>query len=507
MVGMRMKSLHASKSTTKAIGAFALICSTALAAAAPNGYTFWWGDEFNLGVGKQANSAIWGYNVGATGWGNNELEDYTALAANSHIIADPNATDGLALQIQAIQTSPGVYTSARLLTQGNVNQQYGYIEARIRMPYGQGIWPAFWMLGSNINTVGWPACGEADIMENIGSVPNTNWGSLHAPNYNPSLTYVLGSPTVYNTAYHLFQLSWTPNALTFYVDGNAYHSQNVNNDSAWPFNNPMFFILNCAVGGSWPGNPDSTTIFPQNMLVDYVRVYHLTGPTSNEIVSFFSSANNFFVSAENAGANPLDCDRTSASAWEQFLVVDLGANMVALQSQANGKFVTVSSGAMPSLIANGSQVTTAATFQWSPNPDGTVYLKSLLNGKYVMVDTTQNPPAVVASAGSTGSVAALGVTCYGQLAAPAAPAAPQGLKTQVGHSAVGLSWSEVPGASSYEVYISSLPGGSGMTPLANIKSPAFLAAGLKVSTTYSFAVAALNAQGMSLRSSVVAVKP
>jgi beta-glucanase (GH16 family) len=491
----------------KGISLCLLLGLSGVVSAAPNGYSLYWGDEFNLGIGQQANPSYWTYNIGNSGWGNNELENYTRTVANSHIVVDPKATDGLALQIQAIETSPGVYTSARLLGQGKINQQYGFIEARLRMPYGQGIWPAFWMLGGNINTVGWPACGEADIMENIGSVPTTNWGSLHAPNFNPSLTYVLDSPDVFHTDYHLFQASWTPNSFTFYVDGSVYHSENINNDANWPFNEPMFFILNVAVGGNWPGSPDQSTVFPQNLLVDYVRVYHLTGPTSNEVVSFFSSANNCFVSAENDGASPLDCNRTVASTWEQFLVVDLGSNKVALQSQANGKFVTVTAGSSPSLIANGSQVTPAATFQWFPNPDGTAYLKSLANGKYVTIDTTQNPPAVMASASISGTAEAFGVTCYSQLAGPSAPATPKNLRAKASPKSVVLTWSPVAGATSYMLYHSSLPGGSGMTPLAQISGVSYIDLGVSPKTTYSYAVTALNAQGMSIRTAVVTSKP
>lgn len=488
------------------IAILAITFAAASASAAPNGYTLYWGDEFNLGVGKQANPAFWGYNIGNNGWGNNELENYTSSVANSHIVADPAATDGLSLQIQAIETSPGVYTSARLLSQGLFSTQYGFIESRIRMTYGQGIWPAFWMLGANINSVGWPACGEADIMENIGSVPNTNWGSLHAPNFNPSETYVLGSSNVYNTSYHLFQASWTPNSFTFYMDGNAYHSENINNDAAWPFNEAMFFIMNVAVGGNWPGSPDSTTIFPQNLLIDYVRVYHLTGPTSNEIVSFFSSANNKFISAENDGSSPLDCNRTAASTWEQFLVVDLGSNKVALQSQANGMYVSVSSGDTPSLIANSPVISAATTFQWTPNPDGTAFLKSESNGKFVTIDTSANPPAVVASASGTGNQEALGITCYGQLAAPGAPSTPSRIKATPGRRSIELAWSPVPGATSYHLYRTTLPGGSGMSEMATVRETSYIDMGLKSSSGYSYSVTAMNSQGMSLRSSIATAK-
>ncbi|MDR3687763.1 MAG: family 16 glycosylhydrolase [Fimbriimonas sp.] len=473
----------------------------------PNGYTLFWSDEFNIGLGRRVDPAKWSYNLGATGWGNNELEDYTSSVANARIVADANATDGLALQIQAIQTSPGVYTSSRIVSQNKESFKYGYIEARLRMPYGQGIWPAFWMLGSNINGMGWPACGEADIMENIGSYPNTNWGSLHASGFDPSVTYSLSGSNVFHTDYHLFQASWTPGTFTFLVDDSPYHSQTVNSDASWPFNQSMFFIMNVAVGGNWPGNPNATTTFPQNLLMDYVRVYHLTGPTSNEVVSFFSSANSKFVSAENAGTSPLDCNRTTASTWEQFLVVDLGSNRIALQSQANGKFVTVPDSGTPNLIANGASVTSAATFDWIPNSDGTVYLRSLANRKYVVIDATQNPPKVVASSATSGIQAAFGVTCYGQQAAPNTPSTPTNLGVKPGPGFLNLTWNPVSAATSYVVYRSSLPGGGGMYPIATVTSTKYLDLHLNPVTTYSYSVTALNSQGLSLRSKPIARKP
>lgn len=475
--------------------------------ASPNGYTLSWSDEFNLGANKRASSANWGYNIGNSGWGNNELQTYTSATANSHIVTDANATDGLALQIRAIKKSANSYTSARLLSQGKVEPKYGFMEARIRIPHGQGIWPAYWMLGSNIDAVSWPACGEIDIMENVGHLPNTVWGTLHAPDYHPSQGYTLASPSVYHTDYHLFQASWTPNEITFYMDGKAYHSQNVNNAPNWPFNQPMFFILNVAVGGDWPGRPDASTTFPQNMLVDYVRVYRLTAPTSNEVVTLFSSANNKYVSAEDAGASPLTSTRTAADGWEKFLVVDLGGNVVAFQSQANGKFVTVSSGATPSLVANGAKVSKAAKFTWTANADGTSYLKSSANGRYLTVDTTKNPAVVVASAKTAGTAQAFGVTCFGQHASPGTPGVPTRFAAKAGKGSASLSWAKVSGASAYDVYATTAAGGFGMAPYASSSTPKLDATGLDAKKIYSFCVVARNSQGMSLRSQTVSIKP
>ena|GEM_PF-346046 len=256
-------------------------------AAPPGGYNLVWSDEFNGTAGSAPNPANWTYDTGAGGWGNNELENYTTSTNNSQIIADPNATDGKALALIAVDTQPGStnygavgrYTSARLLTSGLQSFQYGYMEARIQMPYGDGIWPAFWMLGNNIGSVGWPACGEMDIMENIGNAADQplNHGSLHAPNWNPTETYSLPGGALYHNAYHTFGLLWQQDQVQFYVDGVLFETQTsagcVGAGGTYEFNSPFFFLLNMAVGGSWPGAPDSSTSFPQTMLVDYVRVY------------------------------------------------------------------------------------------------------------------------------------------------------------------------------------------------------------------------------------------
>ena len=197
------------------------------------------------------------------------------------------ATDGQALQILA--TDAHGYESARLLTAGKKTFQYGFVEARIRLPYGQGIWPAFWMLGANIDQVGWPACGEVDIMENIGkpSWAGHNLSSLHsaAPgdahphaNFTKNAPYDLSGGAAFHDGYHLFQMLWAKDSISFYIDGALYETRTPAEygTNPWPFNAPCFLILNTAVGGDWPGKPDATTVFPQRMLVDYIRVYQGT---------------------------------------------------------------------------------------------------------------------------------------------------------------------------------------------------------------------------------------
>jgi len=246
-----------------------------------------WHDEFNEAVGSGPDPMKWAYDIGVgnpAGWGNNELETYTSSRSNSVIVADPGATDGKALAIIAV-SSGGSYTSARLNTQTTYSFQYGRLEARARLPSGAGLWPAFWTLGSNITTLGWPACGEIDVMEWIGSQPAQVDGSLHATGYTGAgltASSVLPGGATYSDAYHVFAVDWYPSEIVFSVDGVVYEDQKEAALPAgyqWPFVQPFFILLNLAVGGNFPGPPNSATTFPQSYLVDYVRVYSLPSST------------------------------------------------------------------------------------------------------------------------------------------------------------------------------------------------------------------------------------
>jgi beta-glucanase (GH16 family) len=245
-----------------------------------------WSDEFNGPANSQPDPTNWTYDAGANGWGNKELETYCAWASNTAPCdaASPSSFvggDGY-LHIVARDLGKGVYTSARLKTQGHQSFQYGRIEARIKIPEGQGIWPAFWMLGDNITTVEWPACGEIDIMENIGKEPSINHASLHMTGGDSTEKYTLPNGEKLASGFHTYGMIWTPARVQFYIDtpGNIYATftpADLPKTAHWPFDSgKFFFTLNVAVGGSWPGNPDATTKFPQEMLVDYVRVY--SGP-------------------------------------------------------------------------------------------------------------------------------------------------------------------------------------------------------------------------------------
>jgi beta-glucanase (GH16 family) len=260
--------------------------------------TLVWSDEFsNSGTANaQPSPSTWTYDIGTDCCGNNELETYCAWGSTTGPCtpSSPSAyvgTDGY-LHIVAANPSANVYTSARLKSQGLFSFQYGRIEARIMLPESQGMWPAFWMLGSNITINPWPACGEADIMEHIdgsnppmyagGPAPGYDWtqSSVHGTNLNGGTPY---TATGFSAAtWHTYGMIWAKGQIQYYVDSptNIYETFSPTNISGtWPFDQgPMFILLNLAVGGTWPGNPDSTTVFPSQMLVDYVRIY--TTPSS-----------------------------------------------------------------------------------------------------------------------------------------------------------------------------------------------------------------------------------
>lgn len=240
-----------------------------------------WQDEFDQPAGTGPDPAKWVHDLGATGWGNKELQDYTDSRENSFVVDDPAATNGRTLVLEAVRTGEGGYTSARLKTHGRFATGYARIEARLRLPRGQGIWPAFWMLGANINEVPWPACGEIDIVELIGHKPGTLHGTLHGPGYSAQHGLLKSTDLPYGArfdeAYHVFAVDWRPGRIDWRLDGQIYHTltpADLPAGAPWVFDGQTcFLLLNLAVGGIWPGYPDATTVFPQEMRIDYVRVY------------------------------------------------------------------------------------------------------------------------------------------------------------------------------------------------------------------------------------------
>jgi beta-glucanase (GH16 family) len=240
-----------------------------------DGWQLTWSDEFDGDADSLPLSDHWSYNLGAGGWGNEQLEFNTDQRSNAHLDGDGH------LLITALKQeySGAHYTSARLTSEGHFDQKYGKFEARIRLPEGQGLWPAFWLLGSDHASVGWPECGELDIMEARGSEPEINHGSAHGPGYsgaNPhSAAYELDSGT-FADDFHVFTIEWSQGEVHWFVDGVHYHALKVAQmppDQRWVFDDgPMFVILDLAVGG-WFGGEVDDSIFPQTMELDYVRAY------------------------------------------------------------------------------------------------------------------------------------------------------------------------------------------------------------------------------------------
>lgn len=235
--------------------------------------------EDNFDVDGAPDPSIWAYDIGRgsenNGWGNNELQYYTDSPDN---VVVQNGYLIITAKQQALGGAS--YTSARLKTQNLFEQKYGRFEARIKLPLGQGLWPAFWMLGSNIEQVGWPQCGEIDIMEYLGNNPTQILGTLHGPGFSGgesiSKKYNL-SNSRFDNEFHVFGVEWSEDHINWYVDDVLYNQitrkQVEDEGGEWVFDNSFFMILNMAVGGNLPGSPNSSTTFPQRMLVDYVRVY------------------------------------------------------------------------------------------------------------------------------------------------------------------------------------------------------------------------------------------
>ena len=257
---------------------FLLVALTALAGTAceeDDGATTWrlvWEDEFEGPAGTLPDPARWTFDIG-TDWGNAQLEYDTDRPENVSLDGQGN----LAITARREPYQGQEYTSGRIKTQGLFEQAGGRFEARIRLPSGQGIWPAFWMLGANIDSVGWPQCGEIDVMEYRGQEPSVVHGSLHGPGYSgggaETSRYVL-SGARFDTGFHVFAVEWSTERIEWFVDGERYKIVKRGDVSGeWVFDAPFFILLNVAVGGGFVGPPNAATTFPQAMLVDWVRVH------------------------------------------------------------------------------------------------------------------------------------------------------------------------------------------------------------------------------------------
>ncbi|MFE4049087.1 ricin-type beta-trefoil lectin domain protein [Streptomyces sp. YIM B13518] len=285
------------------LGGFVLLVSTAVVAAfaflttgpsadradaATTALT--WSDEFNGPAGSAPDPGKWTLETGGSGNGNHELQYYRDSRDNAALDGDGN------LVITARKNTdtglrcwygPCQYTSARLNTAKTFTQAYGHFEARVKVPRGQGMWPAFWMLGDDLGTAGWPSSGEIDIMENVGYEPGVVHGTVHGPGYSGGggigASYTLPGGAAFADGFHVFAVDWSPEKITWSVDGATYQTRTPADlgGKKWVYDHPFFLILNLAVGGDWPGSPNAGTAFPQTMTIDYVRVSASGGSSGN----------------------------------------------------------------------------------------------------------------------------------------------------------------------------------------------------------------------------------
>ncbi|GGP63118.1 glycoside hydrolase family 16 protein [Saccharothrix coeruleofusca] len=286
-----------------------------------------WEENFDGPAGSRVNAARWNTEIGDNHGNNKEHQYYTDSASNA-------ALDGAGnLVITARKENPGnyncwygrcQYTSARINTAGKFSTTYGRVEARMKMPRGKGIWPAFWMLGSDINNgVPWPSSGEIDIMEFLGHQQNTVYGTIHGPGYSGAegIGMAYNGPN-FADGFHTFAVDWTPNSIAWSVDGHVYQRRTPADlgGDRWVFDKPFFIILNLAVGGEWPGYPDASTVFPQQFVIDYVRVSSTSGGGAGGRITGLAGKCLDVANGNSANATPIqihDCNGTAAQQWSR----------------------------------------------------------------------------------------------------------------------------------------------------------------------------------------------
>ncbi|AIQ46626.1 1,3--beta-D-glucan 3-glucanohydrolase [Paenibacillus sp. FSL R7-0273] len=328
------------------------------AADAATSWNLVWSDEFN---GTSLNTADWTAEngTGGSGWGNNELQYYTNRSQNLQVTGG-----NLVITAQKESYNGSSYTSARIKTQGKKSFTYGKIEARMKLPSGQGIWPAFWMLGSNMDTVGWPKSGEIDIMERVNNNAYVN-GTVHW-DANGHAEYGKVSGNLDFSQYHVYSVEWDAKYIRWYVDGSLFNEFYIENNTGntEEFQKPFFLLLNLAVGGNWPGSPNASTAFPAQMLVDYVRVYQAASSASivsGGVYTFASKASGKVmdvVDVSTAAGAKIHQWTNYTAANQQFRVDSTGDGYYKLTAVHSGKVLDV---------PNSSTATGVQLQQWNDN--------------------------------------------------------------------------------------------------------------------------------------------
>jgi len=464
-----------------------------------------WSDEFAGIPGTGVDTDKWVYEVAGHGFGNNELQYTTDRTENVYIMDDPNDPDNGFLVIQALKEKYNgkYYTSGRIKTEGKLDFTYGKVEMRAKLPLGKGIGSSFWMLGSNYSDAGWPSCGEIDIMENVGQYPDRIFGTIHGPGYSAGDS--IGAWHEYSEGFtdefHTYAVEWEPGIIRWYFDDFMYCQRTTEDlfGKDWVFDHDFFIILGLGVGGTWPGNPDDTTIFPQKYIIDYVRVYqreaNIYPEYARKNLVQIKAGNGKYVCADEYNDDYLYANRDSAAFWETFELVDLGNNNVALIGINNYKYISVEPETF-NLIAAKETVTITETFELIKNTDDTVSLKSKSNGKFVTIGQSD---ILRASADSIGNNEKFVFISH------SAPDAPEGLKIEtLTNSSATLSWQAVNNASGYNLYRSEDEKGVYTKVNASVITDTYYTdTGLVAGKTYYYKVTAVNNVGESPKSLVL----
>ena len=392
-------------------GAFAIPHS-----AQAQNWTLVWSDEFNASAGTYPDSTKWTYDLGNSGFGNPEVENYCAPGSNTApcVASQPNAyQDGNGnLVIQARRDSSGNWTSARLKTQGLYQFQYGRVEARMKLPVGDGFWPAFWMLGANINSVSWPQCGEQDIMEWVQSyTPTTTSSTTHGPGYSGAngigarYTFPNGG-RIDDGNYHIYGVLWSPNLLQYYRDdpSNIFLTltpSTIPSGTQWVYNNPFFILLNFAVGSAgFPGPTDGTTPATGNVLVDYVRVYQQSATGANlngQHTLTPQNATGLRLDDANAGTgngNPIDVYTANGTGAQNWNFSNSGVSPAGDYNLATGgAYCMTASGTGSGSLVNLQPCNGSPAQAWNAVPSGSAYVLQPANNASLCLDVQNSSTA------------------------------------------------------------------------------------------------------------------